>query len=165
MATWAPLRTAKTYIVGLLIIGFLAFLGWQVYQYTQYLQYQRAPLTIAGSSFDMRVVSSNPQREKGLSGTPKLDKTDGMLFVFENDDTWGIWMKDMLIPIDIVWLNSEKKVVYMVKDADPSSYPHTTYRPARKARYVAEFQAGTIERRNIQIGDQAAFDLSDIEEQ
>lgn len=165
MATWTPLRTAKTYATWLLIAGFLAFAGWQVYLYAQRLQYQHAPLTLAGSSYDMRVVSSSPLREKGLSGTPKLDKTDGMLFVFEKDDHWGIWMKDMLIPIDILWFDSEKKVVYMVKDADPSSYPDTTYRPARKARYVAEFQAGTIERRNIQIGDRATFDLSDIEEQ
>lgn len=164
MATWAPLRIAKTYIVGLLIMGFLAFASWQAYQYAQHLQYQHAPLTIAGSSYDMRVVSSNPLREKGLSGTPKLEKNEGMLFVFEKDATWGIWMKDMLMPIDIIWLDNQKKVVYMVKQADPNSYPHTTYRPARQARYVAELQAGTIERRNIKIGDQATFDLSKIED-
>lgn len=165
MATWAWLRIAKTYITWLLVVGFLAFAGWQAYLYSQRLQYQHVPFTIAGSSYDMRVVSSGPLREKGLSGTTKLEKNEGMLFVFEKDDTWGIWMKDMLIPIDIIWLDNQKKVVYMVKNADPSSYPHTTYRPVRQARYVAELQAGTIERRNIQIGDQAAFDLSNIKEE
>lgn len=164
MVIAASLRTAKTYGLWLFIVGFLAFVAWQAYQYIGQAQYPRTPLTLAGSTYDVRVVSSEPLRQKGLSGTSRLGKTEGMLFVFNKEDKWGIWMKDMLIPIDIIWLDSEKKVVYLVKEADPSSYPHTTFRPSRAAKYVVELQAGVIQARNIKIGDQAKFDLSSIEE-
>ena len=64
-----------------------------------------------------------------------------MLFVFDTDDTWGIWMKDMQFAIDIVWINAEGVVVSVKAAASPSSYPEAFY-PSAPARYVLEVPAG-----------------------
>ena len=128
-------------------------------------QQPRVTLTLSRGTFQAKVVDTEVLREKGLSGTKELQLTDAMLFVFDENDKHGIWMKDMLFPIDIVWLDEKRKVIYMVKHAEPSSYPYTTYKPTKPARYVIEFPADTIERKDIIIGDKAIFDLSTIQKE
>jgi uncharacterized membrane protein (UPF0127 family) len=117
----------------------------------------QSTLQLAGKSYAATILTSEDEREKGLSGTPSLATDRAMLFVFPNDSKWGIWMKDMNYPIDIVWLDSGHKVVHMVKNAQPSSYPDTIFQPERPARYVIELVSGTIERTGISIGDIAGM--------
>lgn len=95
--------------------------------------------------------------EKGLSGTASLPADNAMLFIFDKSDNPVIWMKDMNYPIDIVWLNNEKQVVHMVKNAQPSGYPKEKFQSATPARYVIELPSGTIERTGITQGDPAGL--------
>lgn len=81
-----------------------------------------------------------------------------MLFVFLADETWPIWMKDMSIPLDIIWLNSDKQVVYIAKNVQPDSYP-TKFTPDTPARFVLEVVAGTTDAQNIVEGTVATFTL------
>ncbi len=138
---WRPLIVA---IGGL--IGFL----WLQYSSSQ-------QLIIANHYYDVSIMRSDAEREKGLSGTENLPTDDAMLFVFPLDGKWGFWMKDMNYPIDIVWLNSDRQVVYVVKAAQPSSYPDTIFKPGKNSRYVIELASGTIERTGINIGDKATL--------
>ena len=55
-------------------------------------------ISIGGTVIYVDVADTEVLREQGLSGRLNLPEGRGMLFVFENDDTWGIWMKDMLFP-------------------------------------------------------------------
>lgn len=71
---------------------------------------------------------------------------------FKTDDTWGIWMKDMRIPIDIVWLDKDKKVVYIIQNAQPETPVKTVYRPPQPARYVLELPAGSVKQVAIKTG-------------
>lgn len=110
-----------------------------------------------GQRYHTVIMRTDAERERGLSGTGSLPDDQAMLFVFQRDSQWGMWMKDMQYPIDIVWLNSDRRVVYMVKDAQPSSYPDTVYRPGVGSRYVIELPSGTIERTGIVEGDLATL--------
>lgn len=101
-------------------------------------------------------VSTPKELEKGLSGRQSLPPNNGMLFSFERDEKWCFWMKDTRFPIDIVWLNDSKQVVYIVREAQPSSYP-TPFCPSQDARYVIEVNAGVVDRANIGIGSQLQF--------
>jgi uncharacterized membrane protein (UPF0127 family) len=148
-----------------MVIGFLSYVGWQAYVYLMDKQQVRVPVTISRGTFQARVADTEALREQGLSGTKVLQPTDAMLFVFDENDKHGIWMKDMNFPIDIVWLDEKKKVIFMVKHAEPSSYPFTTFKPTKPARYVIELPADTIERKDIIIGDKAVFDLSSIQKE
>ncbi len=114
-------------------------------------------LRLHGHDYQTIVMRTEAEREQGLSGTDSLPDGQAMLFVFPNDTKWGMWMKDMQYPIDMVWLDSGKRVTYMVKNAQPSSYPDTIYRPPVSSRYVIELPSGTIERTGIAEGNQATL--------
>lgn len=120
-------------------------------------------LHLGDGVFLTQVAKTPTAREKGLSNTQSLRDNEGMLFVFDHDDKWAIWMKNMNYPIDIVWLDKDKKVVYIVKNAPPESYPYESFVPKQEARYVVEVPAGTVAKKSIVIGGQAGFDENNIE--
>ena len=115
----------------------------------------KTEVQIGASVFNVWVASDSISREKGLSSVERLRQNEGLLMVFQRNDTWGIWMKDMKIPIDIVWLNSDKKVVHIVTDASPDLSTSKTFYPESLARYVLEISAGTVRRSGIKL-DQTA---------
>ena len=119
--------------------------------------HQTVTVRLGDGIFRARVVSTDAQREKGLSGVTQLDEQAAMLFVYPKDQTNKIWMKDMKIAIDVVWLDAKKRVVHMESSLQPKSYPKT-YGPSRATRYVIELPEGSIQRKAIKIGSQAVFD-------
>lgn len=143
-------RWAGTILVTLAVIAGGAFLTWK-------MSYEQSTLKLHGQTFHMTVLREKDELRRGLSGTDSLPEGKAMVFVFPSDDKWGIWMKDMKYPIDIVWLNNDREVVHLVNDAQPSSYPETTFKPDTNARYVIELPSGTIERIGISIGDPAGM--------
>lgn len=109
--------------------------------------------------FQARVADDEKERQKGLSGVERLKDNEALLMVFDGDAQWGIWMKDMRIPLDIVWLDKDFRVVHIVKNASPDTGTSETFRPTEPARYVLEFNAGASLEHNIQIGDLAVIAL------
>lgn len=103
-------------------------------------------------SYVATLARTDEERVRGLSGTKSLAKDHAMLFIFSQGSQPGIWMKDMNYPIDILWLDSNRQVVYLVKNASPSSYPQI-FQPSVPARYVIELPSGTIEKTGITNGD------------
>ncbi len=90
-------------------------------------------------------------REHGLSGSAPLKSDEGMLFVFENDGRYSFWMKDMLFPIDMVWIASDGHVVHIEKSVSPDTYPQTIT-PGSLARYVLGLSAGFSDMPNSKVG-------------
>ncbi len=80
-------------------------------------------------------------REQGLSGRASLPEGQALLFVFDTDGMWGIWMKDMKFPLDIVWADSSGKITTIYRSVSPYTYPKVFY-PAALTRYVVELPAG-----------------------
>lgn len=97
------------------------------------------------------VADQESTRNAGLSGRNSLGRNSAMLFVFPQDAKHGIWMKDMNFPIDIVWLDSSKLVVYIADNVQPDSYP-TIFAPDNDARYVIELPAGRAAELEIKPG-------------
>lgn len=120
-------------------------------------------LHIGDGVFITRVAKTPEDREQGLSGTSELRADQGLLIIFDTDEKWSIWMKEMKYPIDIVWLDKNKKVVYIVKNAPPESYPYERFTPKQDARYVLELPAGTTSKKSINIGSEARFDENNLE--
>lgn len=143
-------KWARGAIVVVAIVAGLTWLWWQMTSQQQVVQ-------LHGHLYGMTVMRTDEELQRGLSGTQSLPADQAMLFVFPTDDKWAMWMKDMNYPIDMVWLGDDKKVVYMVKNAQPSSYPKTQFKPDTNTRYVIELPSGTIERTGIAIGDPAGL--------
>lgn len=124
------------------------------------LSVPRVNLQLGDGIFKTTLAISDNERQRGLSGRSGLDSGEAMLLIFERDDKWPIWMKDMHFAIDIIWINSDKEVVHIVKNARPESYPDRQFAPRSAAKYVLEVPAGTVAERNIRVGNVAKFDLS-----
>lgn len=96
-------------------------------------------------TFDLEFAKTPTQQELGLSRRPCLPENAAVLFMFAEDDKFGIWMKEMKFPIDVVWLDKDKKIVTVEKHMKPESYPKVYY-PSTDARYVIELNAGVAEK-------------------
>lgn len=107
---------------------------------------------IHGVPILLEVADTETARAKGLSGRDRLPDGHGMLFVFDTEDKYGMWMKDMKFPIDILWLDSEYRIVAAEHVVTPDTYPKVFYPPV-PARFVLELPAGFAKENDFKIGD------------
>lgn len=113
-------------------------------------------LEVGSHSFSLEVVTTDQEQQKGLSGRRALADNQGMLFVFRDESEYCFWMKDMHFALDILWLDSHKKVIYQERNVVPGSYPNT-YCPAKPASYVLELPEGTAAKTGIGLGETLHF--------
>lgn len=116
---------------------------------------------LASGVYSLWVADSQSERVQGLSGVKSLKPNGGLLMDFGYDDTHGIWMKDMNFPLDIIWLDKDKKVIYIVKNAPVEEPAETVYQPKEDARYVIELPVGSVTKAGIKIDTTANF-TSDV---
>ena len=74
-----------------------------------------------------------------------LDEKSGMLFVFPEDGRYGFWMKNTLIPLDIIWIDNDQRVVDIQTAQPCTAEPCPSYTPSGDARYVLEINANVSE--------------------
>jgi hypothetical protein len=110
-------------------------------------------VTINGESVIAEVAQTAEEREKGLSGRASLGKNEGMLFVFPEPTYPSFWMKGMLFPIDIIWLN-DAYVVDVTKNLPlpEGGDDYKTYEPQLPVTYVLEVPAGWADKHDIAEG-------------
>jgi uncharacterized membrane protein (UPF0127 family) len=114
----------------------------------------------SGRTIEVEVMVSDQDRATGLMFRPSLADDKGMLFVFERADFHGIWMKNCRFPIDIVWLDEDRRVVHVAEGATPcKADPCPVYEPLRRAQYVIELNAGQARREGATIGEAVSFQL------
>lgn len=104
----------------------------------------------------VEIANTQSKRELGLSGHSLLKENEGMLFIFDTEGYYPFWMKDMLFSIDIIWLDVNKKIVYIKENAKPESFPESFGRE-QKAKYVLEVLAGFSKKHKLKIGDTVEF--------
>jgi len=100
------------------------------------------------------------QKARGLMGRKDLLDYYGMLFDFGKDKKEGFWMLFMRTPIDIVFINSDKKIVDIRHSVKPVSLNPITWRiyyPKRPSRWVLEMKAGSMKSLKTKIGDKLDF--------
>lgn len=101
--------------------------------------------TPEGRQIKVEIADTEEERIKGLSNRAYLEKGTGLLFVFDSPGRYGIWMKDMIFPIDILWLDKSYKVVDLKTNVSPKTFP-TVFNPKTEAVYVLELNSGEIAR-------------------
>jgi uncharacterized membrane protein (UPF0127 family) len=107
----------------------------------------RTQVAVNGVKFDVLVVDTPQAREQGLSGRTGLSERQGMFFVFDEPGRYVFWMKDMLFPIDILFI-SQGRIVDMALSMPPPKAGETpvSYRPSESADWVLEVAAGTAQK-------------------
>jgi len=99
------------------------------------------------------VANSPQERARGLMYRTSLEENEGMLFIFEEPAKHGFWMRNTLIPLDIIWLNERKKIIHIATAQPCMEDSCPSFVPKQNALYVIEVNAGFAEKNNIQIGD------------
>jgi len=109
-------------------------------------------------SLKVFIANTDVTREQGLSDLSSLPEGEGELFVFDSAGAYGFWMKDMNFPLDMVWVDSNKVITNITKNATPDSYP-SVFMPVRPILYVLEINAGTSEKLGFISSKQIHFSL------
>lgn len=107
-----------------------------------------------GWRVDVEVAATDEARARGLMFRDALREEEGMLFAFDVPRRYGFWMKNVRIPLDIIWLDARRRVVWIVEEAPPcAADPCPTYLPRVEASYVLEVAAGFVRRHGVAAGD------------
>ena len=118
-----------------------------------------ARVTLEGVTFAVELAVTPQERADGLSGWLGLEPDEGMLFIYAGDSTPGFWMRGMLFPLDIVWIDTEGVVAGVAADLPPASGSQPPpYYPPRPIRYVLEINAGLAGELGIGIGSRATLE-------
>ncbi|MBI3594980.1 MAG: DUF192 domain-containing protein [Nitrospirae bacterium] len=111
-----------------------------------------------GRSLETFVADTVETRERGLMDFSRLNRNEGMLFIFGSNDTHRMWMKNMAFSIDIVWLDDKKRIVEILSSLSPCRRePCPTYGPVFPSKYVLELSDGASRYFNLRIGAQLKF--------
>lgn len=109
---------------------------------------------VDGTRLDVEVAETEGARARGLMFRETLGDEEGMLFPFDIPRRYGFWMKNVRIPLDIIWLDTNRRIVWIVERARPCTADSCPmYLPEAEASYVLEVVGGFVARHGVAIGD------------
>ena len=103
--------------------------------------------------FSVEVMRTEAEREQGLMFRKSMAQDHGMLFDFETDQPLMFWMKNTYIPLDMVFIGSDGRVVSIARNAKPMD--ETVIPSKGPAAGVLELNAGAADKIGLKIGDAA----------
>ena len=106
-------------------------------------------------TFNVEIAKTIEERRTGLMYRKKLLNNEGMLFIFPREKIIQLWMKNTYIPLDVIFISENKVIVDIKKNMEKLS--ETIVKSKVKSRYALEFNAGLINRLDIEIGDKVLF--------
>jgi len=103
----------------------------------------------------LEVVDTPSTLERGLMYRTTLAEDHGMLFVFPEEVEHPFWMKNTLIPLDMLFISADRRIVGIHADAVPLSTALLSV--GRPSTYVLEVNGGWAARHNVRTGDRIEF--------
>jgi uncharacterized membrane protein (UPF0127 family) len=116
--------------------------------------------TPSGITIQAEVADTPQKRATGLMHRDHLKKDHGMLFVFSEPQAWTFWMKNTKIPLDLIWMDGKKRVIYIERNVPICTRTDETcpqYRPNDDALFVLELAGGTADGYKIERGSKLQF--------
>ena len=110
----------------------------------------RVRLTVGGEAFDVELAVTPEQRRQGLMFREQLGEREGMLFVFDEEQTVSFWMRDTPLPLSIAFIDARGVIVHV---ADMVPYSEAPVPSRYPVRYALEVNKGALERAGIEVGD------------
>lgn len=114
---------------------------------------------IAGQAFQLELATTPDSRRQGLMGRPELEAGSGMLFDFPQGTRPAIWMRNMQISLDLLFVDGQARVVHVFDQVPPcTELPCDVYEADQPLRFVIEVPAGTAGQLGLQPGVQLDLD-------
>jgi len=112
---------------------------------------------ILGKSINVEIADEYDELREGLMFRESLAEDSGMLFIFGDEEIRSFWMKNTLIPLDMIFID-ENFVIVGIEGAVPCEEdPCPSYNSKKPAKYVLEVNAGYVKEVGIKIGDEVKF--------
>lgn len=119
---------------------------------------QSPAVDLRGHRIQVEIAADDASREHGLMDRTSMPADHGMLFVFPDSQIRTFWMKDTLIPLDMLFLDADGKLVTLLADVPPcKADPCGIYPSTQPARYVLELNAGVAAKLGWREGDAVTF--------
>ena len=99
------------------------------------------------------IADDSEERAKGLMFRERLEENSGMLFVFGNEEEQTFWMKNTLIPLDMIFIDKNFKIVDIKYAIPCDKDPCSLYKSSMPVKYVLEVNSNFTTRNNIKIGN------------
>lgn len=135
-----PLFLLAIFIAGLII-------------YTKNLNPKTPEVCIHNTCFDIEIADTPQERQLWLMHREYLPEKSGMLFVFQQSGQYKFWMKNTLIPLDMVWIDQDQTIIDIKQAIPCTADPCTTYGPDEFSSYVLELNSWISKKYGIKIGD------------
>lgn len=112
------------------------------------------PLSIGEQQFYVEVAEDSATRQQGLMNRESMPSNQGMIFKFTGEAPRNFWMKNTLIPLDMIWIDAENTIVD-IQAAEPCEVEQCpVYSGKTPAQYVLELNQGVL---RAQVGDTVGF--------
>lgn len=113
------------------------------------------------NEFEVEVASTDAQRKIGLMHRKSLEERKGMLFIFQSQGYMNFWMKNTLIPLDMLFINQDGMIEHVAKNVQPCTSSDSRNCPktnsVKPVKFVLEINAGMAEKLGIRAGDQVTW--------
>jgi len=106
------------------------------------------------TTFNIKVLVTEPVKIRGLSGKKSMPKGEGVLFLYDTMAVQSMWMIDMRFPLDIVWLDDWFKIVHITYNTPPcvTARDCPSYSSTIPIKYAIEMNAGDASEYGFEIG-------------
>lgn len=126
-----------------------------LFQKPNYSKCKKAYLIKNNHKIELDIAYTKTQKSIGLMFIRKLDENKGMIFVFDNDEEHVFWMKNTYIPLDIIFVSNDFRIVDIFENVRQSYEEEPDDRVERvysHGTYVIEVNAGLVKKMGLSIG-------------
>ena len=119
------------------------------------------PIAVLPDGYRVKIelAADDPTREQGLMYRDRVSAGTGMLFLFPQAGDYPFWMKNTLVPLDMIWLDDQRRVVHVASNVPPcKADPCPSYPPNAPSRYVLELGAGEAAKHRVANGSTLTFE-------
>lgn len=144
-------------VILFLVSGFFIFQNYSLEVSNKNIEQRESSfIKIKEQILNVELALTAEQRSLGLSNREVLAENTGMLFVFPTPGKYFFWMKDMNFPIDMIWFDENRKIIYIEKNVQPDSFPKL-FGEDKNSLYVLEINSGFAEKHDLKVGDEFSF--------
>ncbi|MFA5750330.1 MAG: DUF192 domain-containing protein [Candidatus Shapirobacteria bacterium] len=140
---------AKNIIIISIIIGLIIVFSF--FKKSSNTELNTTKITLKNKDYQIEIARSSSQKATGLSNRKNLCSNCGMIFIFNKDGALPFWMKDTLIPLDIIWINSQGRVTDIITATEIKSLK--LLQNTQPAKYVLELNANEAQKIDLKVGD------------
>jgi len=143
-----PIATAAV------IIGVVGILSIPSDAKLEAVEFPRGMIKIDEQVLEVQVADTQPRRVRGLMFQEQLPYDQGMIFVFDSPGVYSLWMLNMQFPLDMIWFDSQGKIVQIEQNIPPcksalETASCTIVNPDAEALYILEVTAGFVDKFEI----------------